>query len=60
MNEREETNIKIVRQIEKDKMNRSKCIFYFTLSLTKSQETVFRKELMELINDINLVNENYE
>ncbi len=44
---------KIVKIIEKQKEDRSKCIFYFTMTLTSEEKKLFRKGLKELINNIN-------
>lgn len=40
----------IIKNIEKDKEGRAKCIFYFTMSLTEDEKKHMRKELKELIN----------
>ena len=40
---------RLVKNIEKEKENRSKCVFYFTMSVTVEEKKIFKKKLK---NDI--------
>lgn len=44
---------KIVKKIEDEKEDRTKCIFVFQLSMTTKEKILFRKGIKALINDVN-------